>query len=112
MEIFKNFVKMNEVVSVYEAIANPLRRDIIDLLFESPKTINEISNEFSISRQAVTKHINLLKDAELLNIENKGRHKICSVDLDPLLEVSKWIKTYDRFWENKLDDLEKYLEKN
>jgi predicted transcriptional regulator len=101
---------MSEVATVYDAISYPLRREIIDLLFESPKTINEISKEYSISRQGVTKHLIILKEAKLINIETQGREKLCSVTLNPLLEVNSWIKKYDQFWNNKLDDLEEYLE--
>ncbi len=99
--------------SVFKAIADPTRREIIQLLAERPAlTINEIASQFAGSRQATTKHIKLLQAAGLLQIEQRGRQRCCHANMAPLREVHVWVATYERFWTGKLKALGDYLDSN
>ncbi|WP_375582797.1 ArsR/SmtB family transcription factor [Cyclobacterium xiamenense] len=96
----------------FAAIADPTRREIIDLLAKDDLNINQISEHFnSVSRQAVTKQLNYLKDSGLIFIEKNGREKYCHLSLDNLSEVNDWLMKYKKFWSKKLDNLDEYLKK-
>lgn len=97
--------------SVFKAIADPTRRAIIHLLADTGAalTINDISDRFPSTRQAVTKHIKILKKAGLVEIEKRGREKYCTADPSPLREVYDWVSAYERIWDQKLSSLEQYL---
>lgn len=96
----------------FAAIADPTRREIIDLLSNENLNINQISEHFnSVSRQAVTKQIKYLEESGLVSIEKNGREKYCSISLDNLSEVNNWLMKYRKFWNKKLDNLDNYLNK-
>lgn len=99
-------------MDVYKAIADPTRREIIELLISDNKTISEISDNFLISRQGITKHLKCLEEASLIELQKKGRETYCSLNFEPLNEVINWMEKYKVFWENKLDNLEKFLDNN
>lgn len=96
----------------FAAIADPTRREIIDLLAKDSLNINQISEHFnSVSRQAVTKQLKYLKDSGLIIIQKNGREKYCYLSLDNLSEVNNWLIKYRKFWSKKLDNLDHYLNK-
>ncbi|TAL69869.1 MAG: ArsR family transcriptional regulator [Bacteroidetes bacterium] len=94
---------------VFQAIADPNRRAILDLLVTRKMTLNEISENFKISRPAVSKHIKILTECGLIEIEKQGRQRYCRVKIDKLNDVSNWVERYRLIWEEKLDALENYL---
>ena len=100
--------------TVFKAIADPTRREIFHLLVmaSAALSINEISDHFTISRQGVTKHIRMLNEAGLVNIQPEGRERFCLANPKPLKEVRDWVSFYEKFWEDKLDSLGDYLDKN
>lgn len=73
-------------------------------------TLTDLSAHFDVSRQAVTKHVYVLRDAGLVNITRKGREQICSADLRRLKTVYDWVSLYQQFWTEKLDALGTYLD--
>lgn len=95
----------------WQALADPTRRKIIELLIVGDQTINEIANEFDISRPGVSKQIKILAESGLVQIETIGRERYCSLTLGPLEEVYLWVSQYEKFWNQKLDKLDKYLNK-
>ena len=96
---------------IFKAIADPTRREIFHLLvFGSALSISQLSLEFDISRQGVTKHLKVLEDAEMVKIEQKGREKVCFAEAEALLEIKNWLSTYDKFWDDKLKDLGEHLD--
>ncbi|MCU0436116.1 MAG: metalloregulator ArsR/SmtB family transcription factor [Bacteroidia bacterium] len=96
----------------FAAIADPTRREIIDLLAQDNLNINQIAAHFdTVSRQAVTKQLKYLEDSGLITIEKNGREKYCYLTLDNLNEVNQWIGKYRKFWNKKLDRLDEYLKK-
>ena len=101
----------DKITKLFKAIADPTRRDIFHalLIATSALSITQISNQFEMTRQGVTKHIKTLQEAGLVHIEAHGRERFCNADPKPLKEVDKWLKFYSQFWDNKLNDLEDFL---
>lgn len=94
---------------VFQAIADPTRREIINMLAYKSLNLNSVAEQFKISRPAVSKHIKILSECGLVTVKQKGRERFCEAKLDGLHEVSDWIEQYKKFWEEKLDALENYL---
>jgi DNA-binding transcriptional ArsR family regulator len=94
---------------VFQAIADPTRREILGLLTKQELTLNGVAEMFNISRPAVSKHIKILEECGLIEITQLGRERYCRAKLEQLNQVSDWIEQYRVFWESKLDDLENYL---
>lgn len=94
----------------FKAIADPRRRKIIQLLIVSSSlSLHAITENFDMSRQALTRHINTLQESGILKTETKGRETICYLDLEPLKEVYEVVNYYQSFWESKLDNLDKLI---
>lgn len=95
---------------VFQAIADPTRREIIDLLADKSLPVNDVAANFDISRPAVSKHIKILNECGLVVIRKKGRKRFCRADPRKLQEVAEWTARYRKFWSEKLDVLEILLE--
>ena len=105
-------MKQNHSINnIFKAIADPTRREIFFLLVDATTalSINSIANSFAYSRQSITKHIEVLRNAGLVQIEKKGRERYCFPHPKPLKEVHDWLLTYQRFWDPNLDMLENFL---
>lgn len=96
---------------VFQAIADPTRRQIIYLLSDKELSLNEIAKNFKISRPAISKHIKILSESGLIKVNRQGREHYCRSDLGPLHEVSDWLGFFEKFWNMRLDALKNYLEK-
>ncbi|MES2779521.1 MAG: metalloregulator ArsR/SmtB family transcription factor [Bacteroidota bacterium] len=94
---------------VFQAIADPTRRDILHLLSSKSLNLNTVAENFDISRPAISKHIKILTECGLIEIKQQGRERFCEAKLDSLNEVSQWVEQYRKFWTDKLDSLELYL---
>ena len=94
---------------VFQAIADPTRREIIGLVAHQSRNVNELADNFDMSRPAVSKHIRILKECGLVTLEKKGRERFCHAQLDKLGEIALWVHQYRRFWNNSLDRLEELL---
>lgn len=94
---------------VFQAIADPTRREIIDLLSGRSMNLNALAGEFHISRPAVSKHIRILTECGLVKVRQEGRERICEAQLRTLKEVAQWTQQYSRFWDKQLKNLERYL---
>jgi DNA-binding transcriptional ArsR family regulator len=96
---------------VFQAIADPTRRQIIGLLTQQPLNLNTIAEKFHVTRQAVSLHVKILNECGLISISQQGRERYCEAKLDGLSEVSEWVEQYRKHFETKLDALELYLDK-
>jgi DNA-binding transcriptional ArsR family regulator len=94
---------------VFQAIADPTRRAILDLLAAQPLTLNGVAEHFEISRPAISKHIKILAECGLVVIRQQGRERYCEVQMDKLSEVSTWVEQYRATWEQRFDRLEETL---
>ncbi len=94
---------------IFQALADPTRRAILVLLASQAMTPNAIAEEFHSSRQAVSKHIQILTECELLKQEQKGREIYYSLEIEKMKEVDKWIEQFRNIWETKFNQLDKVL---
>ncbi|AXG74699.1 ArsR family transcriptional regulator [Flavobacterium arcticum] len=95
---------------VFQAIADPNRRAIINLLSKQELNLNAVADNFEISRPAVSKHIKILTECGLVSIKQEGRERYCRAELSKLKEVAEWTNRYREFWNDKLDALGAFLE--
>ena len=95
---------------VFQAIADPTRREIISMIAHESLNLNSIADKFHISRPAISKHIKILTECGLITIKQYGRERHCEAKLQKLNEVSAWVEQYRKFWTQKLDALEIYLD--
>lgn len=96
---------------VFQAIADPTRREIINLVSRESLNLNALTENFNVSRPAISKHIKILTECGLITIKQQGRERYCEVNLKSLETVSQWIDQYRVFWTTKLDALGVFLEK-
>ena len=96
---------------VFQAIADPTRREIINIISGGPLNLNSVAGNFDISRPAISKHIKILTECGLILIRPQGRERYCEANLRSLNKVSNWIEQYRVFWTNKLNALEMHLAK-
>jgi DNA-binding transcriptional ArsR family regulator len=94
---------------VFQAIADPTRREIIDLLAQQPLNLNTIAEHFDISRPAVSNHIKILNECGIIVIEQVGRERVCKIQPDHLRQVSDWVGQYEQLWIDKIESFEQYL---
>lgn len=97
---------------VFQAIADPTRRAILALLAAQALTMNEVAEHFPTSRPAISKHVKILEECGLVRVLPQGRERLCQAQLAPLQEVSAWAEQYRKFWGDKLDALERFLDEN
>ncbi|MDO3626304.1 helix-turn-helix transcriptional regulator [Mucilaginibacter sp. BT774] len=97
---------------VFQAIADPTRRAIINMIANQPMNLNAVAEHFDISRPAISKQIKILTQCGLVTIEQRGRERYCEAKLQKLNEVSEWVEQYRTFWNQKLDALEDFLAKD
>lgn len=96
---------------VFQAIADPTRREILGMIAEEPLNVNSVAEHFDVSRTAIYKHIKILIECGLVDVQQKGRERYCEAKLEKLGEVSDWVEQYRKLWTQKLDSLEQYLNK-
>jgi len=96
---------------VFQAIADPTRRQIIEMLAQRSLNLNEIAENFDVSRQAVSVHVRILTECGLILIKKQGRERYCEAKLDKLNEVAAWVAHCKQFWAVQFSSLDKYLEK-
>jgi len=101
----------NKIDDVFSALADSNRRQILMMLSENDMNVNSIAVKFKVSRPAISKHLKILTRSKLVKPKRKGRQRYYSLNALPLREVESWIKFYEKFWNEKLDNLEIYLQK-
>src|SRR4051794_26702966 len=95
---------------VFQALADPTRRQLLNMLGEQEMAVTAISGHFPMSRTAVSKHLRILAEAGLVQEQKVGRERRYRLQPEPLLEVKRWLSYYERFWENKLNVLKHLVE--
>lgn len=90
---------------VFQAIADPTRRQIIGLLSRQTLSLNRVAEHFEVSRPAISKHIKILTECGLIVIRQQGRERYCEANLGKIKEVSEWAEQYRAFWSQRLDAL-------
>ena len=94
---------------VFQAIADPTRRAIIALIALQAMTPNALAEHFDTSRQAVSKHLHVLAECELVRQEQKGREIYYSLELNKMKEIDEWLEQYRKIWESRYEQLDEVL---
>ena len=95
---------------VFQAIADPTRREIINMLSQDELNLNAVADNFTISRPAISKHVKILTECGLVVMTRRGRERYCRANLAKLKEVNEWTNRYKEFWNQKFDALGDFLE--
>src|SRR6266700_2975423 len=102
---------MDRLSDVLTAISHPTRRAIIGQLANGPARFLDIAKPYDTALNAVTKHLKMLERAGLIEREKRGREVLISFRGEPLREVAGWVHEYERFWNERLDQFERYFSK-
>ena len=94
---------------VFQAIADPTRREIINLIAHKQMNLNAIADKFDMSRPAISQHIKILIECGLIGVNRQGRERYCEVKAAPLSEVAQWVEQYRQLWEEKFSRLDALL---
>ena len=90
---------------VFLALANPVRRELLEILARQPMSAGKLSEQFELSRPAVAEHLKVLRDAGLVADEAQGRHRIYRLTAEPLAQLGEWLHPFERFWRARLAKL-------
>lgn len=95
---------------VFQALAHPIRRDILEQLAGGPESVGDLAEPHDVSLPAVSKHLRALEDAGLIEVEKDGVVRRCHLEATPLSAAFSWLTRYRIFWEDRLDELADHLE--
>lgn len=97
-------------VDVFAALSNPVRRRLLELLAEAPRNAGALAAEFELSRSAISEHLQVLRRAELVREDTRGRERHYVLAAEPLADVDDWLRPFERYWRNRLTALSTYLQ--
>ncbi|MBV6626809.1 MAG: winged helix-turn-helix transcriptional regulator [Rivularia sp. (in: Bacteria)] len=97
---------------VFQVIADPTRRAILDLLVVGEQPVKQLAEPFAMSLPAISQHLQVLCEAGLVEMRKSGRQRLYKLKPEPLKQVSLWLANYEQFWEQKLNALGNYLEED
>jgi DNA-binding transcriptional ArsR family regulator len=98
--------------AAYAALAEPSRREILDLLRDGERSVNDLVARLDLSQPGVSKHLKVLREAGLVEVRPEGKRRWYGLRAEPLAEVAEWLEPYRRHWNARLDALERHLEEN
>jgi DNA-binding transcriptional ArsR family regulator len=99
------------VISAFEVVAEPNRRRILDLLREDQRSVGELVERLGLNQPAVSKHLRVLKDARLVEVRREAQRRVYRLRPEPLIELEVWLEPYRRCWNERLDALERRLDR-
>lgn len=94
---------------VFQGIADPTRREILNMIAYKSLNVNSVAENFDVSRTAIYKHIKILTECGLVVVKQQGRERYCEARLKKLSQVSDWVEQYRALWNERFDNLELYL---
>ena len=94
---------------VFQAIADPTRREILNMIAHKSLNVNSVAGNFLVSRTAIYKHMKILSECGLIVIKQQGREHYCEARLRKLTKVSKWVEQYRQVWETRFDAVGEYI---
>jgi len=103
------WLSMIERRDVFQAIADPTRRVIISKLSQGPLNITQIGEDLAMSKQAIAKHIKILKECGMIVMNQKGREQVCEAQLSQLDEVTNWVAQSRKLWNQRVKKLDQFL---
>lgn len=96
---------------VFQGLADPTRREILNMIAHKALNVNSVAQNFDVSRTAIYKHLKILSECGLVVLQQQGRERFCEAKLEKLEEVSDWVERYRKIWAQRFDSLDAYLEK-
>jgi len=96
--------------AAFQALADPTRRAVLDLLRRGSQPAGSIASAFPVSRPAISKHLRLLRRAHLVREHREGRHRVYQLNPEPLRAVDSWLEQYRSFWQTSLSNLKNFVE--
>ena len=96
-------------MNIFETLAEPTRRRIVELLADRERSVKELCDQFDISQPAVSRHLRVLREARLVSSRVDAQRRLYSLEPGPLEEVDRWLDRYRSYWHDRLDDLETLL---
>ena len=104
---------MTSIDPVFSALADPTRREIVEMLASrDPMTVNEIACHFDMTRQAVAKHLKVLRDTHVIEGEQQGREHLHSLAPNTMMTLTEWVEHYSQFWDERLNTLKTMAEED
>lgn len=97
-------------VEVFSALANPVRRRLLELLIDSPRNAGALAAEFDLSRPAISEHLRVLRHAGLVRDSVHGRERVYELAPEPLAEIGTWLRPFEAYWRDRLRTLADLLE--
>lgn len=94
---------------VFQAVADPTRRDILSLIAKEPLNLNSIAENFDMSRPAISQHIKILDESGLVVIQKKGRQRFCYIHLQKIKEIDEWLEQFRQLWVDRFNHLDLVL---
>lgn len=94
---------------VFQAIADPTRRDILSLIAKEPLNLNSIAENFEMTRPAISQHIKILDESGLVVMRKKGRQRFCYIRPQKMKEIDQWLEQFRKIWETRFDQLDNVL---
>jgi len=91
------------------ALADPIRRQIIEMLADRERDAGELAAAFPVSRPAVSRHLRVLREAGLVQVRPQAQRRVYALDPEPLEDLARWLERYRRFWSQRLDALDTEL---
>ena len=107
--IYPTYVPRMPQVDVFAALANPVRREILLQLRRGPRAVNDLARGFDLGRPAISEHLQVLRKAQLVREEPRGRERFYHLDPRPLSEVDAWLEAFAKYWDKRLAALEDVL---
>lgn len=98
------------MATAFDVLAEPTRRRILDLLLERPRSVGELVAWLGLSQPGTSKHLRVLREAGLVRVRQDAQRRWYELRPEPLAEVDAWLEPYRRFWEGRLDALERHLD--
>jgi len=99
------------VTTTFDVLAEPVRRDILDLLRDRERSVGELVERLSLSQPGVSKHLRVLREAGLVEVRPEAQRRWYHLRAEPLAEIDAWLDPYRRLWATRLDALERHLAK-
>jgi DNA-binding transcriptional ArsR family regulator len=102
---------VKRVATTFAVLAEPTRRRILDLLLDEPRSVGDLVNELGLTQPGTSKHLKVLRDAGLVHVRRDAQRRWYELRPEPLAEVDAWLEPYRRLWADRLDALERHLDR-
>ena len=97
------------MVDTFAALAEPNRFRIVELLLRGPRTVNTIGEKLELAQPQVSKHLKVLKEARLVDVEPRGQQRLYGLDPHALRQLDRWLERYRRLWDERFDQLDEVI---